>query len=220
MSSLPHASRYLAAAIAIAAFVGEVAQIGAAWPKLLSLGYSIPAIASKLLSYFTILTNAGAVVIFGAVALAPHANVSRHLHLKGHLSGWTLHLLLVGVIYQALLAALWQPTGIQALADHLLHHVTPILATLYWLLFLSRQALPWSCVGIWFLYPTFYAIWVFLRGAWTNDYPYPFLNPTKIPAAKAVLGALVVGSIFPITGSLMVAIGRFRASRHSTSSSA
>ena len=91
-------------------------------------------------------------------------------------SAVALYIFIVGLVYNLVLRNLWAPTGSQLLADNLLHVVVPVLFILYWFIFIPKAVLQWKDGIPWLLFPLVYLVNSMLRGAFTNWYPYPFLN--------------------------------------------
>lgn len=129
----------------------------------------------RFFSYFTILSNI-------AVALCFFANANGK---KNQLEFWKLssiktailvYILVVGIVYNVMLRSLWTPTGAQKIVDELLHVLMPFLFLLYWWLFVPKTHFNIRHVWNSLIFPLIYLIWVLIRGAVSNWYPYPFVD--------------------------------------------
>ncbi len=93
--------------------------------------------------------------------------------------GSTLIITITGSVYHLLLAPIHHPTGLDALANILLHYLVPILSVVSWLFLVKKNKLSWKTPFIWLIYPVVYFIGTMLRGYYSNVYPYWFINPTR-----------------------------------------
>jgi hypothetical protein len=88
----------------------------------------------------------------------------------------TTYMILVGAIYNVLLAG--QEGGVElAWANNVLHIVLPIYAGMDWVLFNDRPPLAWKRLWVSLIYPIVWVVVVLIRGATDGWVPYPFLNP-------------------------------------------
>jgi hypothetical protein len=188
-----------AVVIAIVCWIGLGIQFSASYADHVDLISTLWSLGR----FFTILTNLLVAVTMTWVAVGRKVSVN-------FIGGVTLAIILVGVIYVALLQGLRVLTGAHLLADTLLHKVSPILMTLWWLFFAPRAKLRWSAALWWIAYPAAYLVYVLARGQLDNKYPYPFLDVAKIGWAQTALniGGIAVG--FVLAGLLLIWIDRWR----------
>jgi hypothetical protein len=153
-----------------------------------------------MLMYFTILTNLLVAVAFTAVALgfavAPWM-----------LGGVMLAIVLVGVIYALLLSDI--PIGntrTSALANTLVHRVTPVLVPLYWIAYVPKGHLQWHDAVYWAAYPIAYLGYVLVRGSFTGRYPYPFIHVADIGWTTTLRNAAAIALCFIVTSFLLIGI--------------
>lgn len=130
--------------------------------------------------YFTILTNAMVVVTFADMAFR-----GRRAH-DSWLAALVLWIGAVGLVYHALLATLWEPRGINYLADIGLHTAVPLLVFGWWLAFAGRDRLTWVDPLLWMGWPVLYLGYTLVRSAMDGIYPYPFLDPARVPPQQLV----------------------------------
>ncbi|HEX4507461.1 MAG TPA: Pr6Pr family membrane protein [Alphaproteobacteria bacterium] len=192
-------ARAFAGLIAFAAWVGLVVQFGSSTAALGSVG----AAAWHLARFFTILTNIALAATFTGVALGKPAFGGPSL-----LGGMTMAILLVGAVYSLLLAGTQVLTGADRYANVVMHYVMPILATLFWLIYVPKGALRARDPLIWAAYPLAYLAYVLMRGGIDGEYPYFFLNVGKIGWAAAMGNAAGISAGFLVAGYLVVALDR------------
>jgi hypothetical protein len=145
----------------------------------------------RFLGYFTILTNLGVALVASAMAARP-ALAGPRVRLATASS-----ILFVALVYSVALRGIWNPTGWQAVADHGLHDVTPLLFLVAWLL-AGHGALKWRD-ALWALVPPLaYCLYAFARGAADGWYAYWFLDPHKLGPLQ------LAGSIAGLAAAILV----------------
>ncbi len=155
----------------------------------------------RLGHFFTIICNLALALAMTWVALG--GRVSPFM-----LSGLTLAILLVGVVYVLLLHGLHLLSGRALIANHLLHYVSPVAMAAYWLLFIPHGRLRWQDAFWWGLFPLAYFVYVIARGMHGEGYPYPFINVTKLGAIQTGINALGIAAGFTICGFVLVFLDR------------
>ena len=116
--------------------------------------------------------------------------------------------LLVAIIYSVALRKIWNPEGLQLVADRLLHDLIPLLYLFYWLLFTPKKVLQWKHVPYWLIFPAIYLVYSLIRGALVNWYPYYFINAQELGYGKVAITSLLVLAAFILLGLLLVFINR------------
>ncbi|MEO6433397.1 MAG: Pr6Pr family membrane protein [Sphingomicrobium sp.] len=156
-----------------------------------------------MVRYFTVITNLILALIFTGIALG-----NRRCESGPVVGGVTLAIILVGVIYGLLLQGSIELSGGAAVADLLLHKVTPILGVGYWAWFQRKGQLrpihPW----IWTLLPLAYFPYALLRGAIEGRYAYPFMDVDRIGWPATLLNGTLIACGFLIAGFAMFWIDR------------
>ena len=113
---------------AIAALVGWAGLLLQLWLLMRNMG---PANGLwRFLGFFTILANIGAASVATALAAGRMEGLGGP---RARLMAAT-SILLVGLVYSVALRSLWNPTGLQKVADVALHDATPLLWLALWLL--------------------------------------------------------------------------------------
>ncbi len=175
----------------------------------------------NFLSYFTILSNISVALLTTVAAFAPHSPMGRFFARPIVAVSVQLFITVTGLIYFFVLRKLWNPVGAQYAADAGLHYVTPVLFTLYWLVFVPKGQLRPSSVPSMLILPLAYGAYSLIRGAITQAvypsaiwYPYPFIAVNEIGYPRTLLNIVGVTFVFAVVGSILVVIdhviGRFR----------
>src|SRR5690349_4306119 len=151
-------SRNVRAVAALSAFVGWAALALQAFILIGNIGAG-PGLW-RFLGFFTILANIGAAVVASAIAIGSRGAFTAPRARLMAVSAITA----VGIIYSVALRAYWHPTGLQKVADILLHDVTPLLAIATWLL-CPHPPLRWRQAGWAVAPPGAYAVYAMVRGA-------------------------------------------------------
>ncbi|MCC5647949.1 Pr6Pr family membrane protein [Nostoc sp. CHAB 5824] len=158
----------------------------------------------RFFSYFTILSNLAVV----AVAWTAAAGGTGFFARPRVRAAVALYIGVTGSIYFFILRHLWQPQGAQWWADTGLHYAVPLAYWGWWLAFTPHGSLRWRDVAGWLLFPLAYVVWVFVRGAWLGEYPYPFIDVGQLGWRKVAINAVGVMAVFVVLGSLIVAVDR------------
>lgn len=177
--------RLAAAGAGIAAIVGQL---------ITSLGYwsthnvqNIALAITNFFSFFTILSNVGAVLVFlvGAYLLFTRSGGDPVWYNLVRASVAT-YMIVTGIVYNLLLRGIELPQGSTLeWSNEILHVVVPILALLDWLFTPGRLPIDWNQLWKMLVFPIVWAVYTMIRGPFTPNeltgtpywYPYPFLNP-------------------------------------------
>jgi hypothetical protein len=150
----------------------------------------------KFFSFFTVLSNVAVGAVLAAPVLAPDRALGRWASRAGSRVAVGVYIAVTAGIYHTLLAGLWRPTGLQLLADVLLHTVTPVLFLIDFLAFPPGEAARWSSAWKALVFPLAYGVWSLVHGAFTGFYPYPFLDVAKRGYGAVLVTMLLMGAGF------------------------
>ena len=157
-------------------------------------------------SFFTILTNTLAAAVLTCAADHREPTKWQAFFMQPWVSsGIAVSIIVVGVAYNVLLRQLWQPQGMQWLANALLHNVMPVLFALYWWFFVPKGLLRLRHIGLWVLYPILYFACIMLRGDLLGFYPYPFIDVDNLGYVQACINAS--GILAGFVGMALVTVG-------------
>lgn len=169
----------------------------------LAKGDSLLAALWFFFTFFTILTNGMLVLIYlSELTRARWLGWWRAPSTRGMMVGI---MAVVTVFYHVLLAGLWQPTGLQLVADVTLHYVAPWYFIAWWLLFQPHGQLNWRDIPGMTVFPLAYLAWAMLRGAIVGEYPYPILEANTLGYGQVVINCLAMFVAF--VALFVVAIG-------------
>lgn len=190
------AARASAAAIAAAAWIGLIVQFFSTY----STAGSVFLTLWIVLAYFTILTNILVAVVFTCIAV----DCGGGLQSDWIVAGTMLSILLVGIVYALLLRGTMELSGGSAIANELLHVVTPVLVPLFWILCTRKGSLTRKHPLLWAIYPLAYLAYDMARGLTTGKYAYPFLNLSALGWQRTALNAFLIAVAFMISGYAVV----------------
>ena len=163
-----------------------------------------------VLGYFTVLTNLFVALTATLPLVAGNTGLGRWFARPIVLGCAVTSIVIVGITYHLLLRNVWQPQGLQLVADNILHYVVPISTLAYWVTFPPRSRLSLLAPIAWCLYPACYFIYVFVRGELLRSYPYYFIDVTKIGYPQAMRNSFGLLIAFIILGAIVLAVARFR----------
>ena len=158
--------------------------------------------------YFTVLTNIFVALQVTSKAFAGLNWICQFFARPQTMACGATSIALVGLGYHFLLRHIWNPEGLQWLADMVLHYVVPAAFCLYWLLAVPKASLRWWSPLAWCIYPVVYFAYALVRGVALGEYPYPFIDVTAIGYGQALRNALGLLIAFVIVGWFLLAIGR------------
>ncbi|MGG6295151.1 Pr6Pr family membrane protein [Leptolyngbya sp. AN02str] len=160
--------------------------------------------------YFTILTNIFAASTLSARVAFPRSAPGRFFLQPSVITAMTAAMIAVGIVYSLLLRHIWDPQGLQLLADRLLHDIMPILVLVYWWFTVPKGSIHWSHIPRWSIYPVIYAIYVLLRGAISGVYPYPFIEVNELGYWQVGINIMLILIGFWVISALLVGISQLK----------
>lgn len=191
-------ARAIAALIAAAALGGQVIQT---YMDALE-GMPIAESLWRQLRYFTVWMAFTVAATYGLMALR-----NRHVN-KLWSAALTTWIVMVGIIYQALLAADHNPVGILAVTNEIQHTIVPLAVLLFWAFHIPKAGLTFLNALSWIICPLIYAVYATVRGIFDGRFPYFFLNPEVTGWLGVGAYVLGLGALFFIAGALLVLFSR------------
>ena len=164
--------------------------------------------ASRMLSFFTILTDILVALAMTLPWLAPESKLGVFFSRPSVRTAITCYIIVVSAVYYAILRKLWNPEGLQYLADTIEHCVAPALYIVDWLRLCAEGD------GLGKVGPMVAALsrglrrFSLLHGAVTGFYPYPFLEVTQLGYERVLLNMGVLTAAFAVLGLILVGIDR------------
>jgi hypothetical protein len=175
--------------------------LGIHFHMLYAGGASLASALWTLVGFFTVLTNLLVALFFSKLSASP----VEHPKL---LAGIALSIMLVGVVYALLLSGLVELTAGSAIANVLLHQLTPVLVPLFWLVFAPKGRLTWPDPLLWAAYPLAYLAYALARGAAEGHYAYPFIDVARNGWLAVLLTSFAIAVCFVAAGWVLVRIDR------------
>ena len=163
--------RGIHAALRVAFAVLGLAAIGYQMLDLAGRGTLDPV---NFFSYFTIQSN----LIGIAALLWAAAGDGPNPRLDSFRGAATTYLAITFVVFALLLADTDVDTAV-AWVDRVLHRVIPVVMVIDWLLDPPGTTITWRRATWWLAYPLAWVSYTMIRGALTDRYPYPFLDPAN-----------------------------------------
>jgi len=149
----------------------------------------------NVFAFFTIQSNVavGVSTLLLALGVVSRATWFQALRLIG-----VVGITLTFVVFHAVLRDLQDLTGQAAVADFLLHTVSPILCVSGWLLFGPRGLTSRSAVLIALAYLVVWGVFTLIRGEIVGFYPYPFMNPSEQDQGygRVAVNLVLVAAVF------------------------
>jgi hypothetical protein len=182
--------------LALAGWVTLILQFVLAHSAGVALGQTLGMTTSNFFSYFTILTNLLVALSLTMALFYTRTGMGTFFSRASVQTAIAGCMLVVGGVYNLVLAKLWNPHGSQWVADILLHTVLPLLYLAYWVLFVPKGNLGLSAPLPWLLYPLVYLLYTLGRGALLGWYPYPFLDAGDLGYATVFGNSAVLLGVF------------------------
>ncbi|WP_406871996.1 Pr6Pr family membrane protein [Aminobacter sp. P9b] len=189
-------ARFLQFAGLAIGLVGLMLQFAITMPASIAAGRTVLGSAVFYFSFFTILTNIGAVLVYLAALRDAKSGLLGLFAGARARGGVAVAIALVMIVYVTILAPLWQPEGLFLLCDVLLHYVTPILYLAWWLAAGADGSTRWSDIPYWVVYPVLYLIYALARAPIAGEVPYPFLDIATKGATSVALTSLMMTLLF------------------------
>jgi len=163
--------------------------------------------------YFTVLTNWLVCLAVTWPLLAP-ASAPGRFFVRPAAIGWvTVSIAFVGIAYHLLLRRVWQPQGLQWLANGLLHYATPTLFAIYSLMVLRGVRLRWTAPLWWSVYLVLYFVYALIRGALIGSYPYGFIDVSLLGYVNVLRNGCFLLVAFLLLGYVLTLVWRVGAKR-------
>ncbi len=201
-------SRPLAALIAFVAWFGVVLQLYLSLRLTDARGMGTLQGLAIYFGYFTVLTNILVAVAATWPAVLPATAPGRFFTQPAAIGWVASSIAFVGVAYFVLLRHVWNPQGLQLLADVVMHYIVPALVVLYSVVALRRTVLRWTAPLWWSLYPVTYFVYVLLRGALMGRYPYHFIDVSQLGYALTLRNALGLWVAFLVLAYVLLLLWR------------
>lgn len=161
----------------------------------------------RFFSSFSILTNL-VVALFFTSLLFQQSKLYRFFAHGGRFTALVVYTLFASAVYQLLLRSTASTNELQALIDELLHTFIPVFVLLYWFSFGEKQSLHWRYIPSWSVFLLCYSLFILIRGAITNEYPYAFIDVVRLGYPEALVHALSIFLLYGIMSFTVILLGK------------
>lgn len=158
--------------------------------------------AVNFFSYFTILSNILAALTLLLSAYYVHKNRSR-FRIDVLRGATTLYMAMTGVVFSLLLSNLPNLTAVPW-DNIVLHYIIPVIMVIDWIVDPPKTKFTWKHIALWMVFPIVYVAYSLIRGAATDWYPYPFLNPSNGGYGQVLLTSVFI-TIFAVSAAVLLA---------------
>lgn len=193
---------------AVLGAIGIGIQFYFSFTRKLEQGFSVLYAANHFFSFFTIIINTGVAVLLLAYYFFPESKLSRWFKNTANSAAVALYILIVSLIYYTILMNSRPLLAIEMVATHILHGYVPLAYLGLWFFKFRNGDLKYSDSFKWVLFPLGYFIYILLRGAVIDAYPYFFVNVAQIGYPMVLLYAVGILTVFLISGLSLVVIDR------------
>jgi hypothetical protein len=159
----------------------------------------------QTLSFFTIQSNLLVLVVAITLVIDPgrDGRFWRVLRLDA-----LLGIAITGLVFELVLIDYVDPTGWQLVATIGFHYIAPWATVLGWVLFGPRPRIDRSTVAWAFVWPVAWIAYTFVRGAFVDWYPYPFLDVDKVGYGEAFGATAAVLAVAGILAAILKRLDR------------
>lgn len=197
--------RTIAGAIAVVCWFGLVLQFVIVLTSEVNQSLTVAERIIRYFSFFTVATNIIVAITFTAIAFFPNNKFFSKPSVQAAVA---TYISIVGIVYSLFLRTVWDPQGWQAVADHTLHDVVPVMFVLYWLFAAPKSGIAWIDPIKWLIYPIIYIAYALARGAIVSWYPYWFVDVTQLGYSKSLTNTAFVLVAFVVVGFIYAGIAK------------
>lgn len=178
-------------------------------PRYLDEGLSLLGATIRQYSYFTILTNLGLVLIL-ASTLFPNAKGLNLFRTPIARTTGAGAIGLVALYYHFVLSPIWNPEGLAAITDTLLHYILPSVYTIWFVGFNRTGSIKITHLPAMLAAPILYLAYIFIRGGITGEYPYPAFNVNELGWTQTLRNSAELLIFLSILCLIMIGVDRFK----------
>ena len=185
--------------------------------QLVSLGQQGTLDPVHYFTYFTILSNIIATVVFLVGAARWRAPRSATLDLVR--GGSVVYMTITGVVFAVLLSGTNVDTAIKWV-NSVVHEVMPMAVLVDWLIDPPAERLTLRQGALWLIFPIVWTTYEIVRGAITGKYHYPFTNPANGGYGTVLVTSVAILVLMLVVCAVVVWLGNLRRPSHAASQNA
>lgn len=202
-------ARRLAGTIAFIAIAAILAQLALNLTRDLAEGKPGWLVPINLYGYFTLWGNTLVAIITARFAIRGDTGDAGGLFGRPWLlAAAVVYIVVVGVIYNLLLADSNPQTGVRKLIDVVFHTVIPIAYPLWWFTRGPRQRLGWNALAPTLVFPIAYCFVAMAKGAVTGKYAYFFIDIGKYGVPRVLLNIAGLALLYAALMAVLIAFDR------------
>lgn len=202
-------ARRLAAIIAIVTAMAVASQLGLNFVRAVEKSTPLWLVPIDLFGYFTIWSNTLVALVTARFALSGRP-AARHDGLGGPwlLAATVVYIIVVGVVYNLLLAQYNPQVGVRKLLDLVFHTAIPIAYPLWWLTQVRRGQLGWNALLPTLAFPLAYCAVAMIKGGITGKYAYFFIDIGKYGVGQVLINIAGLAALYAVLMALVIAFDR------------
>ena len=198
-------ARQFAAAIAIIAGVSVVSQLGLNFARAIEKGTPLWLVPIDLFGYFTIWSNTLVALVMARFA---RGGDDQGLGAPWVLAAAVVYILVVGAVYNLLLAPYNPQVGVRKLLDIVFHSVIPIAYPAWWLTQVPRGRLAWNALLPALAFPLAYCAAAMTKGAVTGKYAYFFIDTDRFGVVQVLINIAGLAALYAVLMAVVIAFDR------------
>ena len=207
----PRRARQCAGAIAVVAVVAILVQFGLNFARAAAQGQPLWLVPIDLYGYFTIWSVTLVALVTARFALGGDENGP--LGRPWLLAATVVYIVVVGLIYNILLASMNPQVGLRKLLDLTFHTIIPLAYPLWWLTQTVRGRLGWQALLPTLVFPLAYGFFGMAKGAMTGKYAYFFIDIGKYGVPQVLLNIAGLAALYALLMAGLIAVDRRVAGR-------
>lgn len=159
-------------------------------------------------SFFTVLSNI--MLAFSCLVLFFQPNCKAMWFSVIRLNG-LVGVIITMIVYNLMLRGIHKPpSALLQFANESLHVVVPFLGIITWFIYGPFKIISIKTIGYTFLSLLTYGTYIFVRGYYTHQYPYPFINVDRVGYVKAFIAVGIITGLFFFLAILLRFIEQIR----------
>ena len=202
-------ARRFAGIIACIAIAAIVTQFSLNLARDVAEGKAWWMVPVKLYGYFTLWANTLVAIITARFAITGESRDAGGLFGRPWLLAATVvYIVVVGAIYNLLLAGYNPQTGLRKLIDLTFHTFVPLAYPLWWFTQSQRQRLGWNALAPALVLPVAYSFVAMGKGAVTGNYAYFFIDIGKYGVPQVLLNIAGLALLYAALMGILIAFDR------------
>ena len=119
-----------------------------------------------------------------------------------------LYISVAGIVYFTILNETSTLTSYPLIATYILHAVSPVLFILDWIVLEKKGEYIWGDIKKWVLFPISYLIYVVILCGILREYPYGFMDLSKLSIKAFSINMIGLTSVFVFLSALIILLDK------------